>query len=306
MRHAINLPLLTALPAFEASARLRSFTRAAEHLNLTQSAVSFQVRKLETELGLPLFVRGQRTLALTAEGARFLSAVDAAFEILRTERAALASANSPAQFVLSVSFSLSTRWLVPRLHLLRERLGDTDLRIDTNDRTVDLVREGVDMAVRYCTAPPQGLNAEHLFQDHVFPVCAPTLLDAFNDPRLPADLAGVTLLHDNMTDLGWPEWIRSAGEKLQFADRGPRFSHTAGAIDAAVSGHGIALGRTALVADDLKAGRLVRPFDHVACSDYTYYALWPEKPRRSDQTQIVLDELRAEAERSRRVVFGCE
>lgn len=283
---------------------MRSFTKAADYLNLTQSAVSFQVRKLEAELGLPLFTRGQRSLILTPEGARFIKAVEAALEILRAERVALTAANIRPQLVISVSFSFNSRWLVPRLLRLQELLKEVDLRIDTNDRTVDLVREGVDVAVRYCNVPPQGLQSERLLLDHVFPVCTPALRDTLRPSPSPDRLGAITFLHDHMTDFDWPKWLASIGISLPLANRGPRFSHTAGAIEAAIGGQGIALGRPALVADDLESGRLVRPFDHVAVSDFAYFVLWPHKPRRPDLTAIALDWLRFEAKRTEANVFG--
>jgi LysR family transcriptional regulator, glycine cleavage system transcriptional activator len=303
LKRAIDLPFLTALPAFEASARFCSFTKAAEHLNLTQSAVSFQVRKLETELGLPLFIRGQRSLILTLEGSQLLKAVEAAFDILCTERAAITTASIRPQFVLSVSISFSSRWLIPRMSHLQARLTEVDLRIDTNDRVIDLTREGVDLAIRYCPLPPQGLQSERLFLDQVFPVCTPELRDTLPQEIIPDLLGSVMLLHDDMTDFGWSNWLEAIGISFSQVERGPRFCHTAAAIEAAIAGHGLALGRPALVADDLANGRLVRPFEQVATSNYAYFALWPTNPRDPELTEIALDWLRSEAGQTQSSVF---
>lgn len=304
LKNAIDLPLLTALPAFEASARLRSFTKASEHLNLTQSAVSFQVRKLEAELGVALFIRGQRNLVLTPEGARLLASVEAAFDILRTERAAFAEASLTPQLVISASVSFSSRWLIPRLTRLQGVLREIDLRIDTNDRPVDLMREGVDLAIRYCKVPPADVQSERLFHEQVFPVCSAAIRDALPQPTRPEHLTGMTLLHDNMTDFSWPKWLASVGATVSAVDRGPRFSHTALAIEAAIGGQGIALGRLALAIDDLEAGRLVRPIEQMQMSQYAYYALWLDKPRRPLPISAVLDWFRNEAARTQQ--FGKE
>ncbi|UTW08222.1 LysR substrate-binding domain-containing protein [Pseudomonas benzenivorans] len=301
---AIKLPMLTALPAFEASANLGSFTKAAESLNLTQSAVSFQVRKLEADLGVALFIRSQRLLTLTPEGVRFLKAVQSSLDILRAECEALAEKERRPQLVLSASFSLSSRWLIPRLPSLQAQLTEVDLRLDANDRAVDLEHEGIDIAIRYCICPPKDIKHQPLFQDHIFPVCSPQLdLNLTLQPSLNC-LAGITLLHDNMTDFGWRNWLASVGVDLPNADRGPRFSHTAGAIEAAIRGQGMALGRLALVAEDLISGRLIRPFGQVAVSEYAYYVLWPEKTRQPELTRVVRDWLKREAEITHSAIFG--
>ncbi|WP_417432459.1 LysR substrate-binding domain-containing protein [Kiloniella sp.] len=304
MKRVIDLPFLTALPAFEASARFCSFTKAANHLNLTQSAVSFQVRKLEGELGLPLFVRGQRTLVLTQEGSRLLKAVESAFEVLHIERAAITKAATRSQFVMSVPISFCSRWLVPRISRLQERLQNVDLRIDINDRLVDLAREGVDLAIRYCPDSPQELQSESLLLDQIFPVCTPEFQKNLPAEVNPEQLAAVMLLHDDMADFGWPKWFEAIGVSLPQLTHGPSFSHTGAAIEAAIAGQGLALGRAVLVADDLINGRLVRPFEQVAVSNYGYCALWPNNPSQAELTEIALIWLREELNQTLGAVFG--
>lgn len=268
---------LTALRTFEAVARLGSFTRAAEELFVTQGAVSHQVQRLEKGLGLRLIERGHRRIALTPAGARLAAAATDAFS--RLDEAVLALGRRAPDSVLHVSapVSLATRWLVPRLERFRARAPGIDVRISATDARLDPVREGLDVCIRWArTSSDPGLAVTLLAAEDVFPVVNPALLRGEQRLRQPADLRGHTLLH---VDAGtpdpdlpdWPKWLRAAKVRGVDARSGPRFSHTALALSAALAGHGVALARTSLVADDLAAGRLVRPF---ATSFRSRYAYW--------------------------------
>lgn len=298
-----DLPPLTSLRAFEAAARKLSFTKASEELHLTQSAVSFQVRKLETSLGVQLFVRRHRQLSLTPEGLSFMKAVQSAFAQLEAEKALIVRRNAASQVTISASFSFSSKWLIPRLHKLESEQTELDLRVDATDRLVDFDAEPVHLAVRYCVRPPEKLQSLLLFVDQIFPICSPRLLDAASNFRDPAEIADHTLLHDNMRDYTWRDWLEFVGVEKELSLRGHHFSHSGNAIDAAIAGQGIALGRLPLVADDLASGRVVRPFAFSSPSNYAYYAIWPERSATNPFVRTVVEWLASEA-RGTEQVFG--
>ncbi len=298
-----DLPPLSSLRAFEAAARKLSFTKASEELHLTQSAVSFQVRKLETSLGVQLFVRRHRQLSLTPEGLSFMKAVQDAFARLEAEKALIVHRNSAQQVTISASFSFSSKWLIPRLHKLEAEQADLDLRVDATDRLVDFDAEPVHLAIRYCARPPAKLRSVLLFVDQIFPVCSPRLIDAIGNFREPAEIADHTLLHDEMYDYTWRDWLESTGQDSSISVRGHHFSHSGSAIDAAIGGQGIALGRLPLVADDLASGRLVRPFAFSSPSNYAYYAIWPERSDTNPFVRTVVDWLASEARGTEQVLI---
>lgn len=302
MSRKFDLPVLTALPAFEAAARRRSFTKASEELNLTQSAVSFQVRKLEASLGVPLFVRNHRDLSLTPAGQAFFKAVETAFFTLEAEKAMIARQKTPARLTVSAPFSLSSKWLIPRLRVLLSDDPGFDLRVDATDRIVDLFSETVELAIRYCVEPPKGLSSVLLFNDLIIPVCSPRVFRAMGGAGEPGKLVQNTLLHDEMWDFTWRDWLESAGLDEEISARGHHFSHTGGAIDAAIADQGVALGRLPLVIDDLAAGRLVRPLDVSVPSKYAYYVVWPETEPENTPVRTVIDWLLSEARATARAL----
>ncbi len=252
----LRLPPLDPLRGFVAAARHLSFTRAAEELHLTQSAVSRQVQTLESALGVPLFVRGIRSLALTPEGARLASAAEGWLD----EYARLAEAlraPGPRPVTVTSSIGISALWLVPRLAHFQAQHPDIDVRIAAGNRIVDLAREGVDLALRYCAdrdAPP---GAERLFGETVIPVASPAVAAR----RLDRDTLPQTVLleFDDPTypSLRWQEWLTATG----LADLRPRavvgYNHYDQLIHAAVAGQGVALGRQELIDHLLAEGRLV-------------------------------------------------
>ncbi len=299
-----DLPPLSSLRAFEVAARKLSFTKASEELHLTQSAVSFQVRKLETSLGVQLFVRQHRQLSLTPEGLSFMKAVQDAFARLEAEKALIVHRNAASQVTISASFSFSSKWLIPSLYKLEAEQADLDLRVDATDRLVDFDAEPVHLAIRYCARPPVKLRSLLLFVDQIFPVCSPRLIDAIGKFREPAEIADHTLLHDEMYDYTWRDWLESAGLDSNISHRGHHFSHSGSSIDAAIGGQGIALGRDLLVADDLNAGRLVRPFARGIRSDYHYYFVCSHERIDAPEIQTFLAWLRGEMQETVRQTWA--
>jgi LysR family transcriptional regulator, glycine cleavage system transcriptional activator len=271
------LPSLNGLRAFEAAARLLSFTQAAAELNVTQTAISHQIRRLEDQLGIKLFLRHGRSLTLTQEAQDYLSAVRSAFEDLRRATARLHRSGRERRLTVSTTASLATKWLVSRVAAFQDANPGMEIRITTSTGLVDFRREDVDLAVRYGRGHWPGLRADWLMAERLFPVCSPGLLRGSEPLRLPADLARHTLLHTTVYRDDWGLWLIAAGLPLSIAARrGLTFDLGFMAIQAAVEGLGVALGRLHLVEADIAAGRLVAPFDTVLPQDAGYYVVVPE------------------------------
>lgn len=201
-----------ALRTFEAAARRLSFTSAAEELAVTQSAVSHQIRALEVTLGVPLFRRLPRGLRLTDAGQRLLPVVRGAFDDLSAAMDRLRSVECGNTLTVSVMPSFAVKWLVPRISRFQADHPDIDLRISASERLADFSRDSIDVAVRFGDGTWPGLYCERLFGEQVTPMCAPAVAKGITRP---ADLAGVTLLHEEMLPLGrfptWVSWLDAAG-----------------------------------------------------------------------------------------------
>jgi LysR family transcriptional regulator, glycine cleavage system transcriptional activator len=270
------LPTVAALETFEVAARCLSFTETARLRNLTQSAVSHQVRELETRLGEKLFERRGRGLSLSAAGQRYLPFARAALEQLRAGGEALRPARRGNVLTVSVSPNFANKWLVPRLGAFTESHPDVDLRVSAAMQHVDFAGGDIDLAVRHGDGNWPELHVTRLCVEHIFPVASPALLS--NAPALEslADLSRHVLLHDASRQ-GWADWLRRLGTDPTAVDtaRGPIFSQTSLAIDAAVAAQGVALARSALVTLDLAAGRLLRPLPQSLPADFAYWIVAP-------------------------------
>jgi LysR family glycine cleavage system transcriptional activator len=274
----VRLPSLAGLRAFEAAARHLSFTRAAAELNVTQTAVSHQIRRLEEQLGLRLFVRRNRSLHLTREAQDYLPAVRAAFEDLRLATERLLSPGRPALLTVSTMPSLAAKWLMPRLAGFQEAHPAIEIRITASAQLVDFRRDEVDVAIRYGRGRWPGLRADWLMTEDLFPVCSPALLAGERPLRRPEDLAHHTLLHARMSRDDWQLWLTAAGLPPALASRrGLSFDEMLMALEAAIDGLGVALGRTPFVAADIAAGRLVVPFDVKLPADAGFYVVAPHE-----------------------------
>ena len=258
----VHLPSLNGLRAFEASARHLSFTLAAAELNVTQAAISHQIKRLEEQLNVQLFVRQNRTLALTRAAQDYLPAVRAAFEDLRRATERLVRPGRQRILTVSTIPSLAAKWLVPRLIHFHEAHPDIEVRISTTMRSVDLRNEGIDLAIRYGKGDWPGLHADWLMQEHWFPVCSPALMAGNRPLRRPEDLADHTLIHVEHYQEAWALWLEAAGAPPEIAERrGLTFDLVMVALQAAIDGAGVALAGTSFVEVDIAAGRLVAPFD---------------------------------------------
>ncbi len=272
-----RLPPIAALRALEAAARHLNFTKAAVELNVTQSAISHQIRHLEELWGLKLFDRPARGLVLTRNGQalapvvrNFLDRLAATLETLLTEETRL-----PLRVDMLQSFAV--KWLVPRLGGFHDEHPDVDVWISTHDELIDFAASDVDVAIRLGRGNYPGLESTLLLREHVFPVCSPRFLERNGAPGAPVALLDLPLLlrmgdpaHPN-----WDDWFKVAGVDGVVPNEGPRFPDTNMALQAAMDGQGVALARSAHVGDDLKAGRLVKLFDVSYPSSVAYYLVCP-------------------------------
>lgn len=274
-----RLPSLNGLRAFEAAARHLSFTLAAAELNVTQTAISHQIRRLEEELGLRLFIRQNRALALTPEARDYLPGVRAAFNDLRLATDRLLRKDDDKVLTVSTLASLAAKWLLPRLTDFQESHPGIDVRITTSTSLVDFQRDNVDAAIRYGRGQWPGLRADWLMADELFPVCSPSLLRGDKPLRRPEDLKNHPLLHNTNSD-DWRLWLTAAGLPADITRQpGITSDMIFMTIQAAIDGIGVAMGRTSYVQDDIAKGRLVVPFKIALPADAGFYLVSPEGRR---------------------------
>ncbi len=266
------LPPLNALRAFESAGRHLSFTKAAAELNVTPAAIGHQVKALEELLEVPLFRRLTRALRLTDAGQAALPTLSQGFDKLAQGVEQMRAHCESGVLTISVSPSFGAMWLVPRLEHFRSRHPDIEIRIDGTDRLVDLARDDADVALRYGPGGYKGVRVDCLFSQVNTPVCSPALLSGEHPLGQPDDLRHHTLLHIDWKDAeaSWRMWLLAAGLHGIDPTRGPRFSMENMAVQAALDGHGVALIGDILVADELAAGRLVRPFDASLSTPLTF------------------------------------
>lgn len=271
---------LNALRAFEAVARHLSYTAAAVELNVTPAAIGQLIRGLESNLDVALFHRassGASRLTLTDEARAALADLQGGFDLLSSAVERLKASKSRIVFKLTAPPAFADKWLLWRLERFQNRHPYYDLRIDTSSGLVDFVAERFDVGIRYGTGNWPGLISTLLMRDEFFPVCSPTLVGGKNALKTPADLRKHPLIHDismqeSVVFPTWRSWLLHAGHgNAVDTDRGLQLNDSAMAIQTAISGNGVALGRTTLVERDLKEGRLVRPFKEVQSCELAYY-----------------------------------
>jgi len=293
---ARRLPPLNGLRAFEAAARHLSFTRAAEELHVTQTAISHQIKALEERLGVRLFRRLPRGLVLTDEAQLFLPPIRAAFDQIAAATERLTKDQGGGVLTVSALPSFAAKWLVPRIGRFRAACPDIEMRVSASSQLVDFARDDVDVAIRVGRGEYPGLRTERLFGDTLFPVCSPTLLDGPSPLAAPEDLRHRTLLSGDEYP-GWAKWLEHAGVSGIEVPRGPLFDDSSMVLQAAIEGHGVALARGVLAADDLAAGRLVKPFELSLPFHLAYFLVCPEataaQPKIRAFREWLLEEARA-------------
>ena len=282
---------LNGLRAFEAAARHLSFAAAAEELFVTPGAISHQIAGLEEFLGLKLFVRGTRRIALTAPAKACLPLLTQGFATLHRAMTLLEDNQAARPLAVDVAPAFATRWLLPRLAAFTKDHPEVALRVSTSLGLIDeplrdaggplegAEQAAADVSIRFGRGHYPGFSSEKLLEVEVSPVCGPRLLGERPDATTLDVLRDATLLHDETAyfDAGrddWAVWLDAAGMGDVDATRGPRFSHTALTLDAAEDGIGFALGLTALTARDIQAGRLVAPFALRLPSNFAYHLVY--------------------------------
>ena len=273
-----RLPSLNGLRAFEAAARHLSFTQAAGELNVTQTAISHQIRRLEEELGVRLFVRQNRALTLTPEARDYLPGVRAAFNDLRLATDRLLRKDNEHVLTVSTLASLAAKWLLPRLSSFQEAHPGIDVRITTSTALVDFKSGDVDAAIRYGRGNWPGLRADWLTADEMFPVCSPALLTGSKPLKCLQDLEHQTLLHSSGGyDDDWRLWLTAADLPTNISKQpGLTFDLVLMTVQAAIDGIGVAMGRTSYVQGDIAKGRLVVPFKITLPVNAGFYLVSPE------------------------------
>ena len=295
-----HLPPLSALRAFEAVARHLSFSKAADELNVTPAAISHQIHALEQDLGVKLFHRLSRSIALTPSARILLPGLSEAFAGIQSAVGRLRAHNDTGTLTVTASPSFAAKWLVLRLHRFQEICAEVDVRISATDDVVDLSKGDFDIAIRYGTGHYPGLEVELLFTNEVFPACSPQLLAAGPPLRSPDDLRRHALIHDQAIERDplvptRPMWLKAAGVKDVPAATGLSFNNMHLALDAAIAGHGVVLAYSTIAAADIAAGRLVRLFSLSLPDQFAYYIVTAPGALERPKVRTFRDWLRREA-----------
>ena len=299
MRH-YDLPPLAQLEAFEAAARCLSFTKAADELSLTQSAVSRQIKSLEEHFELALFRRLHRALRLTEEGETLRQAVGDMLAQLHEVSGRLRRRPGSRMVVVTTTPGFAGVWLIPRLASFTAAYPDVDVRISASNGFVNLDRDGVDLAIRYHTHEGVGAHADRLFGEVIFPVCSPRLArDPARPLKKPEDLRLHTLLHMEPNAAGvlqsWPMWLRALKLESLVPASVLHFSMYDQMIQATLAGQGVALGRSPLIDSLLRSRKLVAPFKQTMVSPRSYYVMQSAGAARKTEVQAFVAWLHDEA-----------
>ncbi|MBX3499750.1 MAG: transcriptional regulator GcvA [Alphaproteobacteria bacterium] len=295
-----RLPPLNSLRAFVVAAKHMSFSRAANELHVTPAAVSQQIRQLEDYLGVELFKRSNRNLLLTAEGQSCLPGLTEAFDGIVQALQQISAGGKAGPLTVSVAPSFAAKWLVPRLDDFRNAQPEIDVRITASMNLVDFDADDIDCAIRYGSGNYAPLFHEKILEEMVFPVCSPSLEVIGRLPATPDDLRQLTLLHDDSPDQDpscpdWRMWLRAAGVSGIDSSRGVRFNQSSLVLEAAIAGQGVALAKGRLAADDIRAGRLIRPFNVSHALDFAYHFVCPTRKTALPKVAAFLAWLRAQA-----------
>lgn len=275
-----RLAHLNALRAFEATARLGSYVRAAGELGVTPAAVGQHVRLLEEQFGGALFERQGKKLVLTDAARAVLPDIKDAFDRLAQAEDRLRESRRAPLVAVTLPPSFAAKWLIPRIEGFRMAYPEVDLRLDTTDRLADLPRENVAVGIRYGAGRYPGLDATLLMAEEVFPVCSPSLVSRVRKLREPDDLRHFKLIHDTTMESHasfptWATWLKASGARKVDARRGLRINSSIMALQAAIDGQGVALARSVIVAGDLRDGRVIRPLRSSCATNYSYYLVYP-------------------------------
>src|SRR5882757_1459980 len=286
------MPPLNALRAFEAAARHLSLTKAAQELNVTAGALSHQIRGLEDLLGLKLFERHVRSIALTSTGRQLFPGLQTGFVHIRDAVAGISDASDERILVISTPPGLTAKWLAPRLYRFSAAHPEIDVRVSSSLGNANFTTDGVDVAVRNLSADPVAdadLVIDRLIALNLVPVCSPRLIETYGPFTSPAALKGVPLIHDeslaSRADMPtWLDWFTAAGVSGVDVNRGLRFNSADHALDATVEGAGVLLAHDVLAYDELRTGRLIAPFELTLPTHRAYHFICTK--RRQDHPNV--------------------
>ena len=293
-----RLPPLTALRAFDAAARHMSFAQAAAELNVTPAALSFQIKSLEDHLGQPLFHRLNRAVTLTEAGRALAPGTADGFAMLANAWRSARRLQNNSTLTVTAGPAFTAKWLAPRLYEFAQAHPDIELRFSAGLRIMDFDRDEIDVAIRFGYGPDPGLYAIPLAVEWVMPVMTPELARRYPTPQ---SLKDAPLLFDDSIDFlrpkcDWQMWFRAVGIDFN-PTHGVRFSQADHAVDAALAGAGIVLGRRALVIKDLSEGRLVAPFKTAISTKAHFRFLCPEGAENRPQVKAFRDWILQEIEK---------
>ncbi len=271
-----RLPSLNALRAFVAAGRHLSLRDAAAELHVTPSALSHQIRALEDNLGVALFVRTRQGLELSDAGRQILPGISASFDAIGDTLAQLRPATGSNVLNVSMLSTFAMRWFIPRLYRFQQQNPDIEVRISTSIELVDFRRADMDCAIRSGQGTWPGTYALRLFDERFTPVCSPALPENNGKLSTPADLSGHTLLHSRLRPDDWRVWLSAVGLPELKPAHEQQFETRNFAIAAAVRGLGVAIIDPLLVQEELGDGRLMQPFSQTLPASSAYYLVWPD------------------------------
>jgi LysR family glycine cleavage system transcriptional activator len=298
-----KLPPANSLVVFEAAARHLNFTRAAQELSVTQAAVSRQIQILEDHLGTALFQRQPRALRLTPAGHRLHRAVTMSLEHIANTVVELRRIGPKADVTVATSVTFASYWLMAHIAKFRAANPEVELKVVASPPVPDLAAAGIDLAVRYGSGKWPGMQATHLMDNEVFPVCSPDYLDGRPPIRKPRDLLNESLLHLMEYDrnwVTWEAWLRNFDVPWKPTRRGLEFDNYLVLVQAALDGQGIALSGGRLAEDFIARGTLVRPIAATLRSTRGFYLLAPADLSLTQPAKLFRDWIVAEAKGGRK------
>lgn len=272
-----RLPPMNALRVFEAAARNESFAAAAEELFLTASAVSHQIKSLETYLGLSLFRRDKRKVELTAAGSQYLQSVRGALDEIEAATYRLTANPERDTVTISVAPNFLIRWLMPRMTRFQALYPDVELQISASSGLIDFNKQNTDMAVYFGHGDWHDIEVHFLRNVWLVPVCSPELLKGRHPLNEPADLRHHTLIHVSKRAYEWPEWLQLAGVEYKGFSRGLQLSSSQLATGAAQESLGVALADSTLTSREIEQGKLIMPFDIKLDTHKSFYLVYQKQ-----------------------------
>lgn len=285
-------------------ARLKSFSKAAEELYVSQSAVSRQISLLEEYLGVQFFHRDRSGVRLTEVGQRYLDDIGPAFERIAVATRRLAAERKESSLRLRVYSTFAAKWLVRRLADLQRTYPEVRLKISTAVAPVDFDKEPVDASIQFGNGDWPNVESTYLFGDEIRPVCSPALIKSIKSKLQPRDVLRFRLIHSRYRSQDWPDWLKSTGLEMPHEADAMTLPNSLLAYQAAVDGLGVAMGQTRMIEAELASGALVFLSDHVLNRDLGYYLVTPRKPQNEEKLGLLRDWLLAVIQGSGNDVAG--